>query len=171
MALGGCAPAPEEPAPAPAPAPEPETGPILDSGLPPNALPDVPRAAGEPCPYLDDQFVAGANGQKVMAWGVDKRFDTPACVYWSYGDEPQLQVIVRATASEADARAVVDWAAPVDSTDPASLPGGWEGGRSGGDGAVFAVAKGTDAVAVFSDQSESVKAQAVAEQVISALNL
>ena len=138
------------------------------------------------CPYLDTQFVAETNGQKVTASGTDTRFDTPACVYWSYPEQPQLQVIVRHAASEQDARAVVDWAAPVDVTDPADQPSGWTGGRAGGgvvpgrdgggvvpgrDGAVYAVAKGTTAVVVLTNQKESVKAQLIAEQAIANLSL
>lgn len=129
------------------------------------------------CPYLDTRFVAETNGQKVSASGTDTRFDTPACVYWSYPEEPQLQVIVRHAASEQDARAVVDWAAPVDVTDPAGQPSGWNGGRAGGgvvpgrDGAVYAVAKGTTAVVVLTNQKESVKAQLIAEQAIANLSL
>lgn len=129
------------------------------------------------CPYLDTQFVADVNGQKVTSQGTDTRFDTPACVFWSYPEEPQLQVIIRHTESPAAAREVVDWAAPVDLTDPAEQPAGWSGGRAGGgtvpgfDGAVYAVAKVSTAVVVLTNQKESVKAQAIAEQAIANLAL
>lgn len=148
-----------------------------DSGLPADALPDVQREGVVDCPYLDTQFVADTNGQKVTAAGADSRFDTPACVYWSYPEEPQVQVIVRRTGTPEEARAVVDWAAPVDHTDPAEEPAGWSGGRAGGgmvpgrDGAVYAVAKGPTAVVVLTNQKESVKAQLIAEKAISNLAL
>lgn len=148
-----------------------------DSGLPADALPEVARSGIEPCPYLDTQFVAETNGQKVTASGTDPRFDTPACVYWSYPEEPQLQVIVRHTGTPEEARAVVDWAAPVALTDPAEHPAGWSGGRAGGgvvpdrEGAVYAVAQASTAVVVLTNQKESVKAQLIAEQTITNLSL
>lgn len=148
-----------------------------DSGLPADVLPEVPRGEQVDCPYLDTQFVAETNGQKVTSSGTDTRFDIPACVYWSYPEEPQLQVIVRRTGTPEQARAVVDWAAPVDLTDPAEVPAGWSGGRAGGgvvpgrDGAIYAVAKDTTAVVVLSNQKESIKAQLIAEQAIANLSL
>lgn len=62
---------------------------------------------------------------------------------WSTAKEPQLTVIVRQVGSAEDARAVVDWAAPVDATQPS----GWDGGRHGGGdvpgriGAAYAASK------------------------------
>lgn len=151
--------------------------PTADSGLPADALPAVSREGVTDCPYLDTQFVAETNGQKVTAAGTDPRFDTPACVYWSYPEEPQLQVIVRHAATPEEARAVVDWAAPIDLTDPAEEPAGWSGGRAGGgvipgrSGAVYAVAKDSTAVVVLTNQKESVKAQLIAEKSIANLGL
>lgn len=125
-----------------------------------------------PCPYLDVGFVEQANGQRVTGTGTDDRFDPPACVFLTYRDEPQLEVTVHHTGSVAEARAVVDRAAPVDSTSLADSPVGWSGGRSGGeDGAIYAVSKETVAVVVRSNQAESVKAQAVAEEAITNLDL
>lgn len=166
-----------EPLPPTSNAPEPDVVPENDSGLFINAMPEVERGTGEACPYLDTQFVAEKNGQRVMDEGVDKRFDTPACVFWSYEDAPQLQVIVRTTSSETEARSVVEWAAPVEFTDPAEEPAGWSGGRAGdgavpgSDGAIYAVSKGETAVVVFTDQAESVKAQEIAEETIKNLGL
>lgn len=116
--------------------------------------------------------MAQTNGQRVTSTGIDERFDTPACVFWSYSENPQLEVIIRHTDSPAAARDVVNWAAPVDTTSPADLPEGWSGGRSGGaDGAVYAVSKDTVAVVVRTDQAESVKAQFIAEEAIANLGL
>ena len=121
--------------------------------------------------------MAETNGQKVTTSGIDERFDTPACVFWSYPEEPQLEVLVRHTGSEQEARDVVDHFAPVDVTDLAEEPAGWSGGRAGGgvipgrDGAVYAVAKDSVAIVVLTNQKESVKAQLIAEQAIVNLSL
>lgn len=153
-----------------------------DSGLPPDALPEIPggRDSLEECPYLDTAWVEETNGQRVLGVGTDPRFDTPACVYWSYPDAPQLTVIVRDMPDEASAIAVVDWAAPIDSTEPAEEPEGWSGGRAGAgmvpgglptghDGALYAVQKDNRAVVVFTNQDQSLKAELVAKEVIGAL--
>ncbi|MCX7542871.1 DUF2020 domain-containing protein [Corynebacterium sp. P5848] len=183
--LTGCGTGPEEPAPAGAapttgpdaaavPPPKSPDMPVSDSGLTFDEMPVVPggRESQTDCPYLDTQWVADTNGQRVTGVGVDERFDTPACVYWSYPEEPQLTVIVRHMDSVDAATAVVDWAAPVASTDPAEEPEGWSGGRFGGNGhALYAVQKGTTAVVVFSNQEQSIKPQLVAERVIDRLGL
>ncbi|BAV24567.1 hypothetical protein CGBL_0128770 [Corynebacterium glutamicum] len=73
-----------------------------------------------------------------------------------------------------DAIAVVDWAAPIDSTEPAEEPAGWSGGRRGGNdtsGALYAVQNGPTAIIVFTNQDQSLKAQLIAEEVIQNLGL
>lgn len=148
---------------------------LRDSGAGVDTLPQVPRESWEECPYLNTEWAADTNGQRVTGVGVDNTFDIPACVFWSYPEEPQLTVIVRSTTSSNEAMDIVDWAAPVDSTELAEKPDGWSGGRgSGGEGstaAVYAVAKNTTAVVVFTNQEQSLKAQLVAEQVINNLGL
>ena len=141
--------------------------------LPVDAAPQVPggRTSWQECPYLDTQWVADTNGQRVTGVGVDERFSTPACVYWSFPEEPQLTVIVREMDTIDEAIAVVDWAAPVDTTELAEEPAGWSGGRRGGDGALYAVQKDTVEVVVFTNQDQSLKAQLVAETVIGNLGL
>lgn len=144
----------------------------MDQGLPSDALPEVPREANTPCPYLDTEWVADTNGQKVTSQGIDERFDVPACVFWSYPDEPQLQVIIRTMPNEKAAVDVVNWAAPIDITEIAEEPEGWSGGRMGfEDRAVYAVQKANIAVVVFSNQSQSLKAELVAKEVITRLGL
>lgn len=181
-ALAGCSPS-EGPAPAPfsdAPAtPATPDAVITDSGLPHDALPEIPggRDSWEECPYLDTGWVSDTNGQRTLGVGVDTRFDTPACVFWSYPEEPHLTVIVRDMADVDAAVAVVDWAAPVDTTEPAEDPAGWSGGRAGAGmvpdrlGSVYAVQKDDRAVVVFTNQDQSVKAELVATEVISRLGL
>ncbi|MDO4909044.1 MAG: DUF2020 domain-containing protein [Corynebacterium sp.] len=138
-------------------------------------MPQIAKASvttNTDCPYLDTQWVADTNGQRMIAWTTDTRFITPACVYWSYQDDPQATIIVRHMDNAEDARKVVDWAAPIDYTNPASEPAGWEGGRYGGDGrSLYAVAKDNIAVVVFSNQEQSIKAANIAKQVIQNLNL
>ncbi|MCP1387493.1 DUF2020 domain-containing protein [Corynebacterium sp. TA-R-1] len=174
LALAGCGTslddgtdAPESPTPA-APA---------GDGLEKEALPATDRNAQDTCPYLDAEWVAQTNGQRVTGVGVDRRFDPPACQFWSYPPEPQLTVVVRRMPDPSAAMAVVDWATPIEFTAPADQPAGWHGGRHGGGevpgrvGAAYSVAKGATAVTVFTNQDESVKAQLVAEQVIATLGL
>ena len=158
-------------------APAPAAAEPGDQGLPLTELPVAEKDPNGQCPYLDSQWVAETNGQKITAIGVDQRFDTPACIFWSYPETPQLTVLVRHMATPEDAMAVVDWAAPIDLTEPAAKPEGWNGGRHGGgavpgrEGAAYSVAKGPVAVTVFTNQNESIKAQVVAEQVIATLGL
>lgn len=130
------------------------------------------RTAWNECPYLNTEWVQDANGQKVTGMDIDPSLNPPACVFWSFPEEPQLTVMVRHFSDPKDAIAMVDWAAPIDTTDPAQVPGGWDGGRFGGEGrSLFAVHKGNTAVVVFSNQEQSVKAQIVAEEVIKNLKL
>lgn len=153
--------------------PEPQ-GPVLDNNLPPTEgaiLP--PRDAQDPCPYLPDrQWVSDALGEMTLGQGVDTRFDTPACVFWSYNEDPSLQVIVRHFANEDLARQAVDFYAPIDSTSPASKPLGWNGGRGSFPGmSVYAVQKENVAVITISNQEQTVKVQGAAEEVIKNLGL
>lgn len=141
-----------------------------DSGLPADTFPEV-QADGE-CPYLDSQWIAETNGQRVTTQGIDNRFDTPACLIWSYPEEPQAVVVVRKMADEDAAIEVVDWAAPIKKTEPAEEPAGWSGGRGVVDErAVYAVQKGDVAVAVWSNQLQTFKAEKIAKEAIKNLGL
>ncbi|PRQ10481.1 DUF2020 domain-containing protein [Corynebacterium sp. 13CS0277] len=137
----------------------------------------VPQTAGREdfteCPYLSTEFVADTNGQRVTGQSIDPSFDPPACQFFSYPPEPQLTVMVRHLPTEKDAAAVIDWAAPVDTTSPAHGPEGWEGGRGvlGPDSSVYAVFKDTTAVVVWSNQEQTIKPQLVAEETIRNLGL
>ena len=59
------------------------------------------------CPYIGPGWLEETNGQRLTKQGIDTRFPTPACVFWSYQDEPQATVIVRDMPSVEDARAAV----------------------------------------------------------------
>lgn len=169
MLLSGCA-DPAEPA---------STSEVPDPEPPVETLPEPVdgRESREVCPYLDTQWVENTNGQRVTGVALDQRFEVPACVFWSYPEEPQLQVMVRRMPSVEDAIAVVDWAAPIDHTEPADEPAGWMGGRAGAgmiperSGAVFAVQKDNVAVVVLTNQEQSFKAQQVGEETIGNLGL
>lgn len=149
--------------------------PVVGSELPIDARPALlGQGDTSQCPYLDGQWVQNTNGQRLTGTGVDTRFDPPACVFWSYEDSPQVQVLVRKMTTNSQAVAVVDQAAPIDSTLKALSPAGWSGGRRGGDehsGAVYAVWKDETAVVVLTDQDQSVKAQQIAEEAIKNLQL
>lgn len=126
------------------------------------------------CPYIDGAFLEQATGQRLTGTGLDQRFDPPACIFWSFEDTPQATVMVRHMLSEKDAVAVVDHAAPIDSTLKAVDPEGWSGGRRGGEGtegALYAVWKNEVAVVVTTAQGQSIKAQQIAEEAIKNLGL
>ena len=123
------------------------------------------------CPYIDPGWLEETNGQRLTKQGFDTRFPTPACVFWSYQDDPQATVIVRDMPTVEDARAAVDWAAPIDATEPASFDG-WEGGRGVvNEHAVYAVQKDTHAVLVWSNQQQTVKSEQIAHGAIANLGL
>lgn len=139
-----------------------------------DALPFIPGGTESwtLCPYLDNDFIANTNGQKVLSVGIDSNFDPPACVFWSYAPEPQVQVIVRHMNTREEAIAVVDWAAPIHTTSPANKPEGWTGGRGGDEvSSVYAVHKGNTAVVVLSNQGQSVKTEAIALETIKNLGI
>ena len=82
--------------------------------------------------------------------------------------------MVRKMTSNDDAVKVVDFAAPIDSTQKALKPEGWSGGRRGGDedsGALYAVWKDEKAVVVFTAQDQSLKAEQIAIETIKNLGL
>jgi hypothetical protein len=131
----------------------------------------VPSRDGT-CPYLQTAFVADTNGQRVSRVRVSADEPHPACFFYRADGNEQLRVQVLVGVDPAVARAVVDRAAPVASSDPATLPGGWEGGRQPtATGAVFAVAKAGSAVVVVTNQKQTIKASRIAEQAIAALGL
>jgi UPF0176 protein len=133
--------------------------------------PDPEPGATEDCPYLDSEFVAESNGQHVSKVRVSADQPHPACFF--YRPDGKIQLTVRVYVGDpATATALVNKAAPVDSTNPASDPSGWKGGyQSSDDGAVYAVAKGDAAVIATTNQKQSVKARTVVKKAIAALKL
>lgn len=128
-----------------------------------------PTGAG-PCPYLDTSFVADANGQHVSKVQTSPG-NPPACFFYALNGKLQLTAQVY-VGDPAVAKALVDKAAPVNSSNPATDPAGWQGGYEQTDsGAVYAVAKAGSAVVVTTNQKQTIKARTVAKQTISALGL
>lgn len=135
-------------------------------------LPAAPQPSADgPCPYLDTQFVMDANGQHVTAVKVSADKPHPACFF--YRPDGGLQVTVQVYVGDAlTAKAIVDKAAPVKTSNPATAPAGWNGGSMPtDDGAVYAVAKGGDAVVTTTNQQQTIKAKRITEQAIETLGL
>lgn len=135
------------------------------------ALPPEPQPTADgPCPYLDESLVEDTNGQRVSK--VQTSADQPpACFFYRADGNVQLSVRIY-TGDAAVAQALVDAAAPVATSNPAELSGGWKGGALAGDsGAVYAVAKEQSAVVVTTNQGQTIKAKQIAQESIGALGL
>lgn len=144
-----------------------ETTSATPTGPPPTP---EPSADGE-CPYLPSTDVAQANGQLVRKVRLSEGAPTPACFFYADATDVQLSVWVF-QGEPTTAKAVVDRAAPIASSNPASSPEGWNGGSVSNDqGAVYAVAKGGAAVVVSSNQQQTIKAKRIAETVVANLGL
>ncbi|SDC79151.1 DUF2020 domain-containing protein [Actinokineospora iranica] len=129
--------------------------------------PPMPEpVAGGPCPYLESAVVADANGQRVTKVRTSADKPQPACFF--YRPDGNVQLTVRIYAGEpVVAKAIVDEAAPIATSNPASAPAGWKGGSLSGDkGAVYAVAKAGTAVVVTTNQEQTIKARRITEAVI-----
>lgn len=133
--------------------------------------PDPQPGATADCPYLAGEFVAESNGQHVSKVRVSADQPHPACFF--YRPDGKIQLTVRVYVGDAQtATALVNKAAPLDSSNPASDPSGWKGGYlSSDDGAVYAVSKGSTAVIAATNQKQSVKARTVVKKAIAALKL
>jgi hypothetical protein len=138
--------------------------------IPPIAPPAIIGA----CPYLRTVFVEDANGQHVGKVRISaSQGGQPDPVCYFYRPDGSLQLTVRVYTGDAPtATAIVNQAAPVATSDPATDPTGWQGGsQANATGAVYAVAKGGHAVVVITNQKQTIKARRVAEQAIGALGL
>jgi hypothetical protein len=145
----------------------PSTGVAAGAGLPPDPQP----GATEDCPYLGSEIVAEANGQHVSKVRVSADQPHPACFF--YRPDGKIQLTIRVYVGQPDvATALVNKAAPVETSNPASDPAGWKGGYLSTDnGAVYAVSKGASAVIATTNQKQSVKARTVVKKAIAALKL
>jgi hypothetical protein len=117
--------------------------------------------------------VARTNGQHVgkVRRSAPRGQGPPTCFF--YRADGHRQLTARPFAGDAaTARALVDAAAPVASSDRAQDPPGWQGGseaRAGG--AVYAVADGHGhAIVVRTNQRQTIKAKQVARRAITKLH-
>lgn len=165
VALAGCTAEPVDDPDVPT-----ETVSVPTNEAPVELPPEPEPTADGPCPYLAESYVEETNGQRVSKVQISAD-EPPACFFYRPDGTVQLTVRVY-TGAEPVARALVDAAAPVETSNPAELSGGWEGGsESHDDGAVYAVANGANAVVVTTNQGQTIKAKQVAQESISALGL
>lgn len=127
----------------------------------PPAVPPTPTAAKEgTCPFLPASEVSYDTGERV---GTVKVSEVPAgqpypmCFFYR-ASNGSLEVTARVyTGSAAVATALVNQAAPIATSNPASQPAGWTGGaQASKNGAVYAVAKGGTAIVVTSNRTFTV---------------
>ncbi|MGH3973673.1 MAG: DUF2020 domain-containing protein [Pseudonocardiaceae bacterium] len=156
---GGAAPTPVEPLPA-------DPAAVAPAALPPPR----PVAEGQ-CDYLPVEAVEAVNGERVGAVRISADRPYPACFFLRGDGAVQLRSWIVVDTPQV-ARATVDAAAPVATSDLAELPGGWSGGsQPTADGAVFAVARHGTAVVVTTNQRQTISARRIAGQVIATLGL
>ncbi|MFI9380890.1 DUF2020 domain-containing protein [Kutzneria sp. NPDC052558] len=168
VVLGGCSSQPQASTTTTTPSPTTSSASTSTSAAAPG---DPVAATTAQCPYLSSDFVADANGEKVTKVMISADKPHPACFFYSFGNDKQLVVQVY-VGQAAAATALVNKAAPIDSSDKADLPGGWNGGSMAtSTGAVYAVAKAGSAVVAFTDQKQTIKAKQVVKQAIAALGL
>ncbi|MDQ2882398.1 MAG: DUF2020 domain-containing protein [Actinomycetota bacterium] len=151
---------------------EPGPAPATPAAVRPVPPPTPQPVADGPCRYLPAAAVQSANGERVVAVrisGTGPEQPQPACFFLAGNGTVQLRTWI-VTATPQVARATVDAVAPVASSDPAELPGGWSGGsQPTADGAVFAVARQGTAVVITTNQRQTIGARQIAKQVIAAL--
>ncbi|MEV4311484.1 DUF2020 domain-containing protein [Actinocrispum sp. NPDC049592] len=164
--LAGCTSSP------PAPEPAPSSAVTTPSTTEPDGPPAPPEPVADgPCPYLESAFVADANGQRATKVRISADKPHPACFF--YRADGNIQLTARVYVGTAKiAKQLVDEAAPIATSNPATAPAGWKGGSVGSEkGSVYAVAKEGTAVIVTSNQAQSIKARRVAEKAITTLGL
>jgi hypothetical protein len=123
------------------------------------------------CPYLSNAAVQEANGQLVRKTRLSEDQPNPACFFYANATDVQLSVWVYEGDAKT-AKAIVDRAAPIAQSSPASAPEGWTGGSLASEvGAVYAVAKDKTAVIVTSNQQQTIKARRITETVVTNLKL
>lgn len=158
--------------PTPVPAAGTTTSAVAKTTTTPAGPPPAPEPATEgQCPYLASSVVQEANGQLVRKVRLSAGQPDPACFFYANATDVQLSVWVF-RGEPGTAKAVVDRAAPVADSSPATAPAGWNGGSlTTATGAVYAVAKGGNAVVVTSNQKQTIKTRRIAETVVGNLGL
>lgn len=129
-------------------------------------FPAVEPVADAECPYLSTDEASRLTGELATDVRIDDRIDPAACFFYSADGAVQLTTTVYSVDSEEAATRLVDETAPVGGSERSDVEGGWTGGRTvGPGGALVALARGTQVLAVQSTQEQSVKVQRVAEVV------
>jgi UPF0176 protein len=144
------------------------TSPAAAAAVPPA----LPPARTAPCPYLDSTEVQDDNGEHVGSVKISSGADGqphPTCFF--YRPDGNLQMTIRVyVGSPAVATAMVNQAAPVATSSPATQPAGWSGGaESQPKGAVYAISKGGTAIVVTSNQLQTIKCRLVAVATVAGL--
>lgn len=156
--------------PAPSNADANTTSSLPDKGV---NLPAEPKPAidAPKCPYLDTEFVMEANGQHITSVKLSDDKPHPTCFF--YRPDGDWQVTVQVYVGDAQtARAIVDKAAPVKTSNPATQPAGWNGGAEPTEnGSVYAVAKGGNAIVTTSNQKQSIKPRRITVAAVEGLGL
>lgn len=141
----------------------------------PAVAPPAPQPVADgPCPYLPAAAVEAANGQRVGAVrisGTATDRPHPACFFLTTNRTTQVRTWI-VVATPKVARATLDAAAPVATSDLVEIPGGWSGGsQPTTEGAVVAVNRQGTTVVVTTNQPQTISARRIADQVIAALDL
>lgn len=166
---------------------------VAEDGLELDARPQGEKVdTSAACPYLDNQFIAQTNGERVTATAVDSRFTPAGCLWYSYQEYPQVQVVVRQATSEQNAIDIVGAAMTHPGTmpdqgtitlnpdktmvggtvEPTQIPTGWTGYRAHTEtSAAYAIRKGLTVVVVHSTQAQTIKVQKIAEETVKNLGL
>lgn len=157
LLLGGCGPAVDGVA-------KPATTIVPTTSAPVVVPPVAPPAKTAACPVVTSQEVTYDNAEAVGSVKVSELQDGqkyPVCYFYRLNGTLQMTVRVYTGTPEV-ATALVDQAAPIATSNPATQPPGWQGGSlSSKQGAVYAVAKGGTAVIVSSNMTQTVKCRDV----------
>lgn len=146
------------------------------------AAPLPAQEAGD-CPYISNEFAAIANGQGVGQTMIRPTKPYVVCDFYRSDGGWSGSIRVAVAKDAAAATALIDYAAPIKKSNPASVEGGWNGGswvkELGADPlilndeelAVFAVSKGKVAIIATSNEALTKKARNFVVEAIANLKL
>lgn len=149
--------------------------------IPPPATTAEPAATAGECPYLTNQQIADANGQRIGRTATIAVEPYPICIFYRPdGTVMAVTRIVVADSPEA-AAAAVNQHVPVANSFPVAKPQGWVGGAMGdlADGvpgypdarSIYAVSKGATAIIAISNQKQSIKGRQMVTDIVASLGL
>lgn len=132
---------------------------------------DADAVSGK-CPYLTQDQVQSATGDRVGGQRVRPAEPQPVCEFTGTGGDFLATVRVLRLPDEALAVSAVDFYVPRDGSNPESRPAGWTGGSIPTDaGYMVAVSKGDWAVIAEANQPQSVSARQLVIAAITALGI